>query len=65
VGSRIARSFREDQRIPHVSTRVASSEGREPVQDVYCCARAGYQSCSTIRRGWQGVSGVIHESMST
>jgi hypothetical protein len=33
------RSFREDQRIPRVSTRVASSEDREPVQDVYCCAR--------------------------
>jgi hypothetical protein len=30
------RSFREDQRIPRVSTRVASSEGREPIQDVYC-----------------------------
>jgi hypothetical protein len=36
------RGFREDQRIPHVSTRVASSEGQEPVQDVYCCASVGY-----------------------
>jgi hypothetical protein len=35
AGCRIARSFREDQRIAHVSTRVASSEGREPVQDIY------------------------------
>jgi hypothetical protein len=50
------RSFREDQRIPRVSTCVASSEGWEPVQDVYCCARTGYWSCSTTRRGWQGVS---------
>jgi hypothetical protein len=49
-GGRIAISFREDQRIPRVSIHVASSEGREPVQDVYCCARMGYWSCSTRRR---------------
>jgi hypothetical protein len=40
-GGRTARSYQKDQRIPHVSTRVASSEGQEPVQDVYCCTRAG------------------------
>jgi hypothetical protein len=36
LGRRTARSFREDQRKPRVSTRVASSEGQELVQDVYC-----------------------------
>jgi hypothetical protein len=61
-GGITVRSFREDQRIPHVSTRVASSEGREPVQDVYCCLLAGYWNCSTARRGWQGVSSGIRES---
>jgi hypothetical protein len=47
------RSFREDQRISRVSTRVASSEGREPVQDVYCHARMGYWSYSTTGRRWK------------
>jgi hypothetical protein len=64
-GGRAVRSFREDQIIPHVSTRVVSSEGREPIQDVYCCTRTGYWSYPTTRRGWQGVSGGICESMST
>jgi hypothetical protein len=41
-GGRTARSFQEYQRIPHVSTRIVSSEGREPVQDVYCRARMGF-----------------------
>jgi hypothetical protein len=50
-GSRTVRSFQEDQRIPHVSTRVVSSEGWEAIQDVYCCTRAGYWSCCTTRRG--------------
>jgi hypothetical protein len=63
-GGRTVRSFREDQRIPHVSTQVASSEGWEPIQDVYCCARMGYWSCSTIRR-WQGVSSSVGKSTST
>jgi hypothetical protein len=49
-GGRIASSFREDQIIPHVSTRVTSSEGQKPVQDVYCHVRTGYWSCSTTRR---------------
>jgi hypothetical protein len=31
LGGRTARSFQEDQRIPRVSTRVVSPEGREPV----------------------------------
>jgi hypothetical protein len=48
-GGRTVRSFREGQRIPHVSTCVASSEGWEPVQDVYCWARMGYWSYSTTR----------------
>jgi hypothetical protein len=64
-GGRIVRSFQEDQRIPDVSTRVASSDGREPIQDVYCHARMGYWSYSTTRRRWQGVSGSMHESTST
>jgi hypothetical protein len=62
---RTVRSFQEGQRIPHVSTRVASSEGQEPVQDVYFCTRMGYWSCSTTIRGWQGVLGGIRESTST
>jgi hypothetical protein len=36
-----------------------------PIQDVYCCARTGYWSCSTRRRRWQGVFGSIHKSTST
>jgi hypothetical protein len=64
-GGRAARSFQEDQRIPRVSTRVVSSEGQEPIQDVYCCTRTGYLSYSTTRRGWQGVFGGIHETTST
>jgi hypothetical protein len=63
-GGRTARSFQEDQRIPHVSTHVASFEGREPIQDVYCHTRMGYWSYSTARTRWQGVSGSIRESMS-
>jgi hypothetical protein len=50
-GGRTARNFQEDQRIPHVSTHVASSKDQEPVQDVYCCTRAGYWRCSIARRG--------------
>jgi hypothetical protein len=46
-------------------TRVASSEDREPIQDVYCRARTGYWSCSATRRRWQGVSGSTRESTST
>jgi hypothetical protein len=65
LGGRTVRNFQEDQRITHVSTHVASSEGREPLQDVYCYARAGYWSCPTPRRGWQGVFGDIRGSMST
>jgi hypothetical protein len=64
-GGKAARSFREDQRIPHVSNRVAGSEGREPVQDVYCRARMGYWSCSATRRRWQGVFSSICKSTST
>jgi hypothetical protein len=64
-GARTARSLREDQIIPHVFTRVASSEGWEPVQYVYYRARMGYWSCSTTRRRWQEVSGSIRESMSS
>jgi hypothetical protein len=55
----------EKIKIPRVSTSVASSEGRKPIQDVYCCTRMGYWSCSTTRRSWQGVSGGIRESTST
>jgi hypothetical protein len=61
-GGRTARSFPEDQRIPHVSTHVASSKGREPIEDVYCHARTGYWSCSTTRRRWQGISGRIRDA---
>jgi hypothetical protein len=64
-GGRIARSFQEDQRICHICTCVVSSKGREPIQDVYCCARVGYWSYSTARRGWQGVFGGIREPTST
>jgi hypothetical protein len=42
VSSKTATSLRENQRVPCVSTCVASSEGWEPVQDAYCRARMGY-----------------------
>jgi hypothetical protein len=64
-GGGTARSFQKDQRIPHVSTRLESSKGQELVQDVYCCTRTGYWTCSTTRRGWQGLSGGKRESTST
>jgi hypothetical protein len=65
LGGRTARSLREDQGIPGVSSRVMSSKGREPIQDVHCHTRMGYWSSFTTRRRWQGVSGSICESMST
>jgi hypothetical protein len=65
MGGRTVTSLQENQRVPCVSTRVASSKGWEPVQDVYYRARTGYWSCLTARRRWQGVSDGIRESTST
>jgi hypothetical protein len=43
-GGRTARTIREDQRIPRVSTHATSSKARESIQHVYCRSRMGYWS---------------------
>jgi hypothetical protein len=37
-------SLQANQRVPCFSTHVKSSEGWEPIQDVYCHERMGYWS---------------------
>jgi hypothetical protein len=65
LGGRIEVSLRQDQGILGDTSRVTSFKGRKPVQDVHCPTRTGYRSCSTTRRGWQGVFDGIHESTSS
>jgi hypothetical protein len=64
-GGKTEASLRQDQGILGDTSRVTSSKGRKPIQDVHCHTRTGYQSCSTTRRRWQGVFRGIRELTSS